>query len=188
MFNRAHRKKLSKEQREELCRLAPASDRAAESDELFFKRFPHRWHRIRRAHRAELEQHAIAQQQKPKLDPLPKGSDWFALIRKVTDDAWVRLIAANREDIDTDVSETLAMLLFEIETTPASAELERAILAATSKTAVVQERAETTAEVLKEDAPMDDFTRNPGKAGGAGSAKHDEPPVIFQRQLRPAGP
>ena len=129
MFNRAHRRKLSKEQREALCRLAPVSDRAAESDELFFKRFPHRRHRIRRAHRAELEQYAIANN-KPKLDPLPKGSDWFALIRKVTDDAWVRLIVANREDMDTDVSETLAMLLFEIETTPASAELERAILAA----------------------------------------------------------
>ena len=37
---------------------------------------------------------------------------------------------ANREDVDTDVSERLARLLFEIETMPASAELERAILAA----------------------------------------------------------
>ena len=41
---------------------------------------------------------------------------------------------------------------------------------------------------LKEDAPMDDFTRNPGKAGGAGSAKNDDAAVIFLRQLRPAGP
>ena len=93
---------------------------------MFFKRFPHRRHRIRRAHRAEVEQHVIAN----KLDPLPKGSGWFTLIRKVTDDVWVRLIVANREDADTDVSEKLTMLLFEVETTPASAELERAILAA----------------------------------------------------------
>ena len=35
---------------------------------------------------------------------------------------------------------------------------------------------------------MDDFTRNPGKAGGAGSAKNDDAAVIFLRQLRPAGP
>ena len=84
--------------------LAPASGRAAESDELFFKRFPHRRHRIRRAHRAEVEQHVIA-----KLAPLPKGSGWFTLIRKVTDDVWVRLIVANREDADTDISETMTI-------------------------------------------------------------------------------
>jgi hypothetical protein len=124
-----------KEQREELCRLAPASDRAAESDELFFKRFPHRRHRIRRAHRAELEQHAIANN-KPKLDPLPKGSDWALgwdtpSLKGSTAGSFSRNAVGHVGDV----------LLFEIETTPASAELKERSSPWTSRTAVVQERA-----------------------------------------------
>jgi hypothetical protein len=52
--------------------MARASDRAAESDKLFFRRFPHRRHRIRRAHRAEIEQYVIVNHS-AAAEPLPNG-------------------------------------------------------------------------------------------------------------------
>ena len=116
-MNWASARKLSKAQRDALRRLGPAIDAVCESDKLFFQRFPHRRHRLRRARRVEIEQHAAITNLTAVVKLLQTGSEWYALVKMVAPDAWIRLLVVNQAGLDIDnASEQLALALFKLET------------------------------------------------------------------------
>ena len=61
--------KLSRAQRRELQKLAARVEKATISDRKFFERFPHREHRLRYAHAAEVAQEEIAQGEPITIKP-----------------------------------------------------------------------------------------------------------------------
>jgi len=107
----------------------PVTDQATKSDVVFFRRFPKRQHRLRRAYPSEIAQHAndVAR------EPLPPGLEWLVVIRRVDGRRWVRLLTRGPAGLPPDASENLAMLMFMTEATAEVVELETLLRADTAE-------------------------------------------------------
>jgi hypothetical protein len=97
-----------------------STDRAVRGDAAFFKRHPHRRHRIRLASRDERAR-AL-----PELGSLPRDREIYTAVRNVADGARIRVYYVAGAGSETDVDEILAQAAFEL-AAPASAELHETI-------------------------------------------------------------
>jgi hypothetical protein len=101
---------LTRAQRRELKRLSRRVDRITHADRKFFERFPGRRHRMRVAHRAELEQGALVLGE--SVIPLPDGMIHFAAVRNIRTGFRLRVFFAGNEMLDVDLSESAAWSVF----------------------------------------------------------------------------
>jgi hypothetical protein len=100
---------LSRAQRRQLQKIAPRIDRATSTDALFFERFPTREHRVRLAHRAEIEEQRIIE----NLPPIPDGCRAFIAVRRVAPCMRLRALVIAPEGNETDLPESMARSIFE---------------------------------------------------------------------------
>jgi hypothetical protein len=112
--------KLNPAQLEELV------ERAVESDRLYFERHPHRKHRIRRSHVAEILQVDFFT---GEPHPTPPGWRWFSVIRNICPNARGRLFLLNREDSEIDLTEEVCRQVYEWLQTPGHSEVEEKVRA-----------------------------------------------------------
>jgi hypothetical protein len=112
---------LTHAQRREMRKLAERVDRVAQADARFFERFPNRKHRVRLASQAELGQYKI-------IDGgpvfLPPGCRFFVVVRNVVPGARLRLFVRGLEFSETDLSEEMALAVFESAATDQTREIE----------------------------------------------------------------
>ncbi len=92
------------------ARLSGGLDRALEIDRLFFERFPVRRHRIRLATPSEVEGFAVAYG--VGATRLKAGKRWYAVVRWLSDGAWLKVFIPNRAGEETDVPEAWAAALY----------------------------------------------------------------------------
>jgi hypothetical protein len=112
---------LTRQQRRQMQNLAERVDRVAQADRRFFERFPHRKHRVRLASEAELGQYKI-------IDGgpvfLPPGCRFFVAVRNVAPGARLKLFVRGLEFSETDLSEEMALAVFESAATEQTREIE----------------------------------------------------------------
>jgi len=125
--------KLSRAQRREIQKLAMKVDKATASDRRFFERFPHRQHRIRRAHSAEVQQEEIARCMRWIHEP---GYRAFAVIRNLCSGARLRMLIQGSEDADADIGEAAARDIYEQFETGETRQVEAEMRAISCKGAV----------------------------------------------------
>jgi hypothetical protein len=101
---------LSRSQSRELKKLSARVDRITDADRKFFERFPNRRHRLRVAHRAEIEQGALVFCE--SVIPLPDGMIHFAAVRNVRTGFRLRVFFAGHAELDVDLSESAAWSVF----------------------------------------------------------------------------
>jgi hypothetical protein len=118
---------LSRAQRREMRKLAEQVDRVAQTDARFFERFPNRKHRVRLASQAELGQYKI-------IDGgpvfLPPGCRFFVAVRNVAPGARLRLFVRGLEFSETDLSEEMALAVFESAATEQTRKIEAGLRSA----------------------------------------------------------
>ena len=90
--------------------LSGGLDRSLEIDRRFFERFPERRHRVRLATQSEVEGLAVAYG--AKAARLQAGERWYAVVRWLSDGAWLKAYIPNRAGEETDVPEAWAALLY----------------------------------------------------------------------------
>jgi hypothetical protein len=94
-----------------LDELSAANDRMSQADKKFFERFPGRRHRVRLAHKAEVEAGAVVNGMNPTR--LPSEFKHFVAVKLLSPDCRMRLGFIGLEGSETDVSETIAAAIFE---------------------------------------------------------------------------
>lgn len=94
-----------------LQKLAAANDRMSQNDRRFFVRFPHRKHRIRVAHSAEIEAAAIIDSAEGKR--LPQGFCFYVVTKSLAPNVRLRASFIGIEGADTDITEEMARAIFE---------------------------------------------------------------------------
>jgi hypothetical protein len=112
---------LTRAQRRQMQKLADKVDRLTEADRLFFERRPDRQHRVRLAGLAEIEQQALLEGEPLKLKP---GFKLYAVVRNVVPGARLGLLLPAPEGRETDLSEAMARVIFEVVATPQTWEVE----------------------------------------------------------------
>jgi hypothetical protein len=112
---------LTRAQRREMKKLAERVDRVAQADARFFERFPRRKHRVRLASEAEMSQYKIIDG-RPVF--LPPGCRFFVAVRNVAPGARLRLFVRGLEFSETDLSEEMALAVFESAATEKTREIE----------------------------------------------------------------
>ncbi|TGN75943.1 hypothetical protein EOW77_0032255 [Bradyrhizobium yuanmingense] len=107
-----------------LNELSAANDRMSQADKKFFERFPDRRHRVRLAHKAEVEAGAVVNGLNPTQ--LPSDFKHFVAVKFLSPDCRMRLGFIGLEGSETDVSEALAAAIFEAAKSdqPRAAEIE----------------------------------------------------------------
>ncbi|MBM7483345.1 hypothetical protein [Bradyrhizobium canariense] len=80
-------------------------------DKKFFERFPDRRHRIRLAHRAEVEAGAVVSGRNHTW--LPREFKHFVAVKSLSPDCRMRLGFIAREGIETDTQEQIAAAFYE---------------------------------------------------------------------------
>jgi hypothetical protein len=118
--------KLTRAQRRRIEKLAERIDRVSKADRKFFQRFPLRRHRVRVASQAEIEQPRLLGEDVS----LPTGKQHFVAIRYLTPDMRLRLLVVGPQDADTDLSESEARRIFELNETEAVRQVQAAMLEA----------------------------------------------------------
>jgi hypothetical protein len=113
--------RLSRAQRRQMQKLADKVDRITQADRRFFERRPDRQHRVRLAGLAEIEQQGLLEGEPLKLKP---GFKLYAVVRNVAPGARLRLLLPAPEGRDTDLSEAVARVIFEVVATPKTWEVE----------------------------------------------------------------
>jgi Spy/CpxP family protein refolding chaperone len=103
--------KLTRNQRRQIDKLAPHTDRILVADVAFFEQHPDRRYRVRRANDAEIAQAEILED---KLLQAPQGWCWFAIVKKVPG-AYLRMFVANDPTVETglDAPDDLAKWIWE---------------------------------------------------------------------------
>lgn len=94
-----------------LDELSAANDRMSQADKKFFERFPDRRHRVRLAHKAEVEAGAVVNGMNPTR--LPSEFKHFVAVKFLSPDCRMRLGFIGLEGSETDVSEAVAAAIFE---------------------------------------------------------------------------
>jgi hypothetical protein len=106
-------------------RLAELVDEAVETDRRYFANNPHRKHRIRQSHHAEIAEAEIAG---GKPLPAPPGFIWLTVVRRICGNARGRLFVLSHVDAEIDQSETACRELYLMLQTPEHSEMEAKIL------------------------------------------------------------
>lgn len=122
-----HQLNLNRAQRRRLAAAAPAVDRITAADAAFFRRFPHRRHRLRRMGANEREQMLAAGGQ----DSAKPDEAWAVAVREVVPGARMRRFFTCRADTDLDQPESIAAGIFQqlAENDPRTAAMEAQIRA-----------------------------------------------------------
>jgi hypothetical protein len=94
-----------------LNELSAANDRMSQADKKFFERFPDRRHRVRLAHKAEVEAGAVVNGMNPTR--LPDEFKHFVAVKSLSADCRLRVSFIGLEGAETDVSEAVAAAIFE---------------------------------------------------------------------------
>lgn len=94
-----------------LDELSAANDRMSQADKKFFERFPDRRHRVRLAHKAEVEAGAVVNGVNPTR--LPAEYKHFVAVKFLSPDCRMRLSFIGLEGSETDVSEAIAAAIFD---------------------------------------------------------------------------
>lgn len=103
-FTRAERRRRIGEM------LAGGLDRSLEINRRFFDRFPDRRHRVRLATQSEVEGLVVAYGRKAgRLEPEER---WFAVVRWLSDGAWLKAYIPAPAGEETDVPEAWAAALY----------------------------------------------------------------------------
>jgi len=104
-------RKLTRNQRRQINKLAPHVHRFLEADIAFFDQHPDRRYHVRRAGDAEIAQAEVLEDQ--LLQP-PHGWCWFAIVKKVPG-AYLRMFVANDPSVETglDAPDFLAEEIWE---------------------------------------------------------------------------
>lgn len=121
---------LNRAQRRRLSAAAEATDRIVKADEAFYERFPDRRHRVRLASQAEMDANAAANGLAEVATPA--GQRWFCIVRQIAPGVRSRVFVQNDADVETDMDEVHARLVYEVNTPPSSLghTIERQIVAA----------------------------------------------------------
>jgi len=112
---------LNRAQRRQMQKLADRVDLITQADRRFFERFSHRKHRVRLASHAEIGQHELLEG-KPIF--LPEGCRIFVVVRNIAPGIRLRSYTRGVEGAETDVSESIALAIFEASATPKTWEIE----------------------------------------------------------------
>ncbi|TFV71692.1 hypothetical protein E4K64_25530 [Bradyrhizobium frederickii] len=83
----------------------------SQADKKFFERFPGRRHRVRLAHKAEVEAGAVVNGMNPTR--LPNEFKHFVAVKSLSPDCRLRVGFIGLEGSETDVSEAVAKAIFE---------------------------------------------------------------------------
>jgi hypothetical protein len=110
-------------------RLSELVEKAVESDRLYFERHPHRKHRIRRSHVAEILELEFTSGEPHNAPP---GWQWHSVVKQVCPNVRGRLFVLNRQDAETDLTEEVCRLAYERLQTPGHSEFEEKIRTAMS--------------------------------------------------------
>jgi hypothetical protein len=104
-------RKLTRNRRRQIDKLAPHTYRILNADIAFFQQYPDRRYRVRRANDAEIAQAEILED---KLLQPPHGWCWFAIVKKVPG-AYLRMFVANHPTVETglDAPDDLAEAIWE---------------------------------------------------------------------------
>lgn len=94
-----------------LDELSAANDRMSQADKKFFERFPDRRHRVRLAHKAEVEAGAVINGVNPTC--LPREFKHFVAVKSLAPECRIRLGFIAPGGIETDLSEQIAAAFFE---------------------------------------------------------------------------
>lgn len=94
-----------------LDELSAANDRMSQADKKFFERFPDRRHRVRLAHKAEVEAGAVVNGVNPTR--LPVEFKHFVAVKSLSPDCRLRVGFVGLEGAETDVTEEIAAGIFE---------------------------------------------------------------------------
>ncbi len=86
-------------------------DRALELDRRFFGRFPARRHRLRLATQAEIDGLKVAYG--IRATRLRIGERWFAVVKQLAAEGWLKCFIPAPADNETDVPEEWAALLYD---------------------------------------------------------------------------
>ncbi|WP_038950402.1 hypothetical protein [Bradyrhizobium genomosp. III] len=94
-----------------LAELAGTNDRMSQIDRRFFERFPHRRHRIRIGHPAEVEAGRIAYS--AERQQIPQGFCHYVVVKSFAPDIRLRASTLGPLGIDTDADEVTARSIFQ---------------------------------------------------------------------------
>ncbi|MET4794676.1 hypothetical protein ABIF64_006854 [Bradyrhizobium japonicum] len=119
--------KQTRAQRRQMQKIAERVDRVTQADRLFFERRPDRRHRVRLASQAELEQCELME---GRPTSPPPGCRVFTIVRNIAPGARLRLYTYGLEDAETDLSEAVALAIYEAAATPKTMAIEAQMRAA----------------------------------------------------------
>jgi hypothetical protein len=104
-------RKLTRNQRRQIDKLAPHTFRMLNDDVAFFEQYPDRRYRVRRANDAEIAQAEVLEQR--LLQP-PQGWCWFAIVKKEPG-GYLRMFVAAPPTVETglDAPDYLAEWIWE---------------------------------------------------------------------------
>lgn len=94
-----------------LAELAGVNDRLSQIDKRFFERFPHRRHRIRIGHPAEIEAGQIAYS--AEREKIPQGFCHYVVVKSFAPEIRLRASTVGPVGVDTDAGEAVALTIFQ---------------------------------------------------------------------------